>query len=248
MWLDEGFSLLYSKQDWAAAAGFHGFYSPHPPLYFTLIKVFNIVLPDAWAGPYRGRALRRAGAAGLLSAGPAAARPDCRADRDGRLRALPDPHLLLAGSADVLAGRAGRDGVVPGAGRVRPDPPARLGGPLRHLARGRRLRRLQLALRARPAGADPALLCLARAAGDAADGDRGRSGRRSPIFPGCRRSGTRSIPPTRTSAASDYLGRRVQAHPDHRPAHHRHQLGRARRLFPEPQGDARGTSSTISNR
>jgi uncharacterized membrane protein len=50
LWLDEGFSLLYSKQEWAAAAGFHGFYSPHPPLYFTLIKVFNIVLPDAWAG------------------------------------------------------------------------------------------------------------------------------------------------------------------------------------------------------
>ena len=50
MWLDEGFSLLYSKQDWATAAGFHGFYSPHPPLYFTLIKVFNILLPDAWAG------------------------------------------------------------------------------------------------------------------------------------------------------------------------------------------------------
>ena len=46
----EGFSLLYSKQDWATAAGFHGFYSPHPPLYFTLIKVFNILLPDAWAG------------------------------------------------------------------------------------------------------------------------------------------------------------------------------------------------------
>jgi uncharacterized membrane protein len=50
MWLDEGFSLLYSKQEWAAAAGFHGFYSPHPPLYFTLIKVFNLVLPDVSAG------------------------------------------------------------------------------------------------------------------------------------------------------------------------------------------------------
>jgi hypothetical protein len=50
MWLDEGFSLLYSKQEWAAAAGFRGFYSPHPPLYFFMTKVFNVVLPDAWAG------------------------------------------------------------------------------------------------------------------------------------------------------------------------------------------------------
>ena len=50
MWLDEGFSLLYSKQEWASAIGLHGFYSPHPPLYFTLIKVFNLVMPDVWAG------------------------------------------------------------------------------------------------------------------------------------------------------------------------------------------------------
>jgi uncharacterized membrane protein len=50
MWLDEGFSLLYSKQEWASTIGLHGFYSPHPPLYFTLIKIFNLVLPDVWAG------------------------------------------------------------------------------------------------------------------------------------------------------------------------------------------------------
>jgi mannosyltransferase len=50
LWLDEAFSLLYSKQDWSAAAGFNGFYSPHPPLYFLMTKVANIVLPDATAG------------------------------------------------------------------------------------------------------------------------------------------------------------------------------------------------------
>lgn len=50
MWLDEGFSLLYSKQDWSSAAGLNGFYSPHPPLYFLMTKVSNVVLADAWAG------------------------------------------------------------------------------------------------------------------------------------------------------------------------------------------------------
>jgi uncharacterized membrane protein len=50
LWLDEGFSLLYSKQDWATTSGLNGFYSPHPPLYFTLIKTANLVLSDAWAG------------------------------------------------------------------------------------------------------------------------------------------------------------------------------------------------------
>jgi uncharacterized membrane protein len=50
LWLDEAFSLLYSKQQWTAAAGFHGFYSPHPPLYFLTTKVFNQVLPDVLAG------------------------------------------------------------------------------------------------------------------------------------------------------------------------------------------------------
>ena len=50
MWLDEGFSLLYSKQEWASAAGLNGFYSPHPPLYFLSTKIFNLVLPDVWAG------------------------------------------------------------------------------------------------------------------------------------------------------------------------------------------------------
>ncbi|HQY31415.1 MAG TPA: glycosyltransferase family 39 protein, partial [Thermomicrobiales bacterium] len=50
MWLDEGFALLYSQQSWRSVVGLNGFYSPHPPLYFTLTKVFNEVMPDATAG------------------------------------------------------------------------------------------------------------------------------------------------------------------------------------------------------
>jgi uncharacterized membrane protein len=50
LWLDEGYSLLYSKQSWASAAGFNGFYSRHPPLYFTLVKVSNLVVSDVRAG------------------------------------------------------------------------------------------------------------------------------------------------------------------------------------------------------
>jgi uncharacterized membrane protein len=50
LWLDEGFSLLYSKQSWSTTIGLDGFYSPHPTLYFTLIKVANLVLSDATAG------------------------------------------------------------------------------------------------------------------------------------------------------------------------------------------------------
>ena len=50
MWLDEGFALLYSKQSWPSVMGINGFYSPHPPLYFTLTKVFNLVFADDSAG------------------------------------------------------------------------------------------------------------------------------------------------------------------------------------------------------
>ena len=50
MWLDEGFALLYSQQPWKSVTGLNGFYSPHPPLYFTLTKVFNTFLSDATAG------------------------------------------------------------------------------------------------------------------------------------------------------------------------------------------------------
>src|SRR5215218_7878008 len=50
LWLDEGFTVLYSRQEWAAVSGTTGFYSPHPPLYFTLVKVSDLFFPDELAG------------------------------------------------------------------------------------------------------------------------------------------------------------------------------------------------------
>ncbi|MCC6792573.1 MAG: glycosyltransferase family 39 protein [Thermomicrobiales bacterium] len=50
LWLDEGFSVLYSRQEWAAVSGTKGFYSPHPPGYFTLVKVSDLLFADEIAG------------------------------------------------------------------------------------------------------------------------------------------------------------------------------------------------------
>jgi uncharacterized membrane protein len=50
LWLDEGFTVLYSRQEWSAVSGTNGFYSPHPPLYFTLVKVSDLFFADEIAG------------------------------------------------------------------------------------------------------------------------------------------------------------------------------------------------------
>ena len=50
LWLDEGFTVLYSRLPWASVLGLNGFYSPHPPAYFAAVKAVSLVLPDAQAG------------------------------------------------------------------------------------------------------------------------------------------------------------------------------------------------------
>ena len=50
LWLDEGFTALYSQQDWRAVSGTLGFYSPHPPLYFTMVKVSDLFVSNELAG------------------------------------------------------------------------------------------------------------------------------------------------------------------------------------------------------
>lgn len=50
LWLDEGFTVLYARLDWSVVTGFHGFYSPHPPLYFVLAKLIATVAPETVAG------------------------------------------------------------------------------------------------------------------------------------------------------------------------------------------------------
>jgi 4-amino-4-deoxy-L-arabinose transferase-like glycosyltransferase len=44
--IDEGFTLTYSRQSWANVLGLHGFYDPHPPLYFALAKAANLFVPE----------------------------------------------------------------------------------------------------------------------------------------------------------------------------------------------------------
>jgi uncharacterized membrane protein len=50
LWLDEGFTALYSQQTWRSVAGVNGFYSPHPPLFFTLVKVSDLFVSNQLAG------------------------------------------------------------------------------------------------------------------------------------------------------------------------------------------------------
>ena len=50
LWFDEGLTVLYSKQPWRAVAGFEGFYSPHPPLYFSLVKASDLFTASETAG------------------------------------------------------------------------------------------------------------------------------------------------------------------------------------------------------
>jgi len=44
--IDEGYTLLYSRQSWPAVLGFDGFYCPHPPLYFALVKLANVFVRE----------------------------------------------------------------------------------------------------------------------------------------------------------------------------------------------------------
>lgn len=50
LWLDEGFAVLFTRQDWATVLGLHGAYDFHPPLYFSLAKLAGLVLPESVAG------------------------------------------------------------------------------------------------------------------------------------------------------------------------------------------------------
>lgn len=47
--IDEGFTLLYSRQSWAAVLGFDGYYAPHPPLFFALAKLANVFVAESIA-------------------------------------------------------------------------------------------------------------------------------------------------------------------------------------------------------
>jgi uncharacterized membrane protein len=50
LWLDEGFTALYARQSWSNVLGLDGFYSPHPPLYFALVKAVAVPFSEEVAG------------------------------------------------------------------------------------------------------------------------------------------------------------------------------------------------------
>lgn len=50
LWLDEGFTVRFSRLPWVEVLGLQGQYDPHPPLYYALVKLVAVVVPDVQAG------------------------------------------------------------------------------------------------------------------------------------------------------------------------------------------------------
>jgi mannosyltransferase len=50
LWLDEGFTVYYSRLPWRTVLGLDGAYDVHPPLYYALVKSVSLVLPEGMAG------------------------------------------------------------------------------------------------------------------------------------------------------------------------------------------------------
>lgn len=50
LWLDEGYTVMFSRLPWDQVLGLHGAYDPHPPLYYALVKLASLVAPEASAG------------------------------------------------------------------------------------------------------------------------------------------------------------------------------------------------------
>ena len=46
LWLDEGFSVLFTRHSWPVVLGLQGAYDFHPPLYFSLAKLAGLALPE----------------------------------------------------------------------------------------------------------------------------------------------------------------------------------------------------------
>src|SRR5688500_16052452 len=50
LWLDEGITVYVTRMPWDTVLGFHGAYETHPPLYFILVKLATLVVPEVNAG------------------------------------------------------------------------------------------------------------------------------------------------------------------------------------------------------
>lgn len=61
LWFDEGGTIWYASLPWPIVLGLYGAYDAHPPLYYILVKLVTVLLPEVVAG----RLL--SGAAGTLT-------------------------------------------------------------------------------------------------------------------------------------------------------------------------------------
>lgn len=52
LWLDEGFTVMFARQSWPVVFGLSGQYDPHPPLYYALVKLTTVFLPEVSAARY----------------------------------------------------------------------------------------------------------------------------------------------------------------------------------------------------
>jgi mannosyltransferase len=50
LWVDEGLTVTFTRLPWTTLLGFNGVYSPHPPLYFALVKLTSYLVPELIAG------------------------------------------------------------------------------------------------------------------------------------------------------------------------------------------------------
>ncbi len=50
LWLDEGYTIMFARQPWASVLGLHGTYDAHPPLYYALVKLVTLAIPEISAG------------------------------------------------------------------------------------------------------------------------------------------------------------------------------------------------------
>lgn len=50
LWLDEGFTIYFSRLPWRTVLGLDGAYDVHPPLYYALVKSVSSIVPEVAAG------------------------------------------------------------------------------------------------------------------------------------------------------------------------------------------------------
>lgn len=50
LWIDEGYTVMFTRMSWTQVLGLEGAYDSHPPLYFATAKLFGLVFPELIAG------------------------------------------------------------------------------------------------------------------------------------------------------------------------------------------------------